>query len=84
MGAWIGIIAIAALLFWLLGIGKRQDRRPAPEDDVDTPIDQAELDAAEREVRNDPDAKAAADAVDNDDEDWGPGTGGHGPLPGIT
>lgn len=84
MSAWIGIVVIAALLLWLLGVGKRQDRRHAPEDDVDTPIDQAELDAAEREIRDDPDAKAAADAVDNDDDDWGPGTRGQGPLPGIT
>ena len=79
---WLGIAAMAALLVWLLGIGKRQDHRVSPEDDVDTPIDKDELEAAEREIRNDPDAKAAADAVDSDDDDWGPGSG-HSPLPGL-
>lgn len=84
LSAWVGIAAMAALLVWLLGIGKRQDaRKPEPEDDVHTPIDNAELEAAEREIQNDPDAKAAADAVDSDD-DWGPGAGGQGPLPGVT
>lgn len=81
ISTWVGIAAIAVLLFWLLGIGKRQDAHP-PEDDVETPIDHAELDAAEREIRDDPDAKAAADAVDNDDDDWGPGSG-HSPIPGL-
>lgn len=81
LSAWVGIAAMAALLVWLLGIGKRQDRR-APEDDVDTPIDSDALEAAEREIQNDPDAKAAADAVDSDDDDWGPGSG-HSPLPGV-
>lgn len=82
LSTWVGIAAMAALLVWLLGIGKRQDRR-APEDDVDTPIDRDALAAAEREIRDDPDAKAAADAVDNDDDDdWGPGSG-HSPLPGV-
>lgn len=79
---WLGIAAMAALLVWLLGIGKRQDNRASPEDDVDTPIDKDELEAAEREIRDDPDARAAADAVDNDDDDWGPGSG-HSPLPGL-
>ena len=80
---WIGIGVMALLLVWLLGVGKRQDaRKPAPEDDVNTPIDHSELDAAEREIRDDPDAKAAADAVDTDDDDWGPGSG-HSPMPGV-
>jgi hypothetical protein len=83
ISTWIGIAAIAALLVWLLGIGKRQDaREQQPEDDVETPIDHAELDAAEREIRDDPDAKAAADAVDDSDDDWGPGSG-HSPIPGV-
>ena len=81
ISTWVGIAAMAALLVWLLGVGRRQDARP-PEDDVETPIDHAELDAAEREIRDDPDAKAAADAVDNDDDDWGPGSG-HSPIPGV-
>jgi len=80
---WIGIALMVAFLAWMLGIGKRQDRRAA-EDDMNTPIDHDELDAAERAVQHDPDAKAAADAMVDDDDDWGPGTGGHGPLPGIT
>jgi hypothetical protein len=84
MSTWVGIALMAAVLVWLMGIGRRQDRRVAPEDDVETPIDRDELDAAEREIKDDPDAKAAADAVDDSDDDWGPGTGGHGPLPGIT
>ena len=82
LSAWVGIAAMAALLVWLLGVGRRQDRRRAPEDDLETPIDRAELDAAEREIRDDPDARAAADAVDNDEDDWGPGSG-HSPIPGV-
>jgi hypothetical protein len=83
ISTWVGIAAMAALLYWLLGIGKRQDaHRQEPEDDVETPIDHAELDAAEREIRDDPDAKAAADAVDDNDDDWGPGSG-HSPIPGL-
>ena len=81
IATWVGIAALGALLYWLLGVGKRPNPR-APEDDIDTPIDRAELEAAERAIRDDPDAKAAADAVDNDDDDWGPGTG-HSPMPGV-
>jgi hypothetical protein len=80
LGTWIGVIVIGAALVWLLGLGRR--RSIAPEDDVNSSIDHDELAAAERDVRNDPDAKAAADAVDDDDDDWGPGSG-HSPLPGI-
>jgi hypothetical protein len=80
-GTWVAIALIAAFLAWLLGVGKRK-RPTAPEDDLSTPIDEAELDEAERAVRNDPDAKPAADAVDSDDDDWGPGSG-HSPLPGV-
>jgi hypothetical protein len=81
ISTWVGIAAMAALLFWLMGIGKRQDAR-APEDDVETPIDHAALDEAERDVRDDPDAKAAGDAMIDDDDDWGPGCG-HSPLPFV-
>lgn len=80
-GTWVAIAFIAAFLAWLLGIGKRA-RPAAPEDDLATPIDHTELDEAERAVRNDPDATPAADAVDSDDDDWGPGSG-HSPLPGV-
>ena len=83
MSTWVGIALMVAFLAWMLGIGKRQDRR-AVEDDVETPIDHDALAEAEREIQHDPDAKAAADAVDDSDDDWGPGAGGQGPLPGIT
>ena len=76
---WIGLVALAAFVVWLLGVGKRKS--VAPEDDVTTPIDHDELAAAEREIKDDPTAKPAADAVD-DDDDWGPGSG-HSPLPGV-
>jgi hypothetical protein len=54
----------------------------APEDDVDTPIDRDELAEAERAIKDDPDAKAAADAIDDDTDDWGPGSG-RSPIPGV-
>lgn len=79
MSTWIGIVVLALLLVWLLGLGKRKPI--APEDDVDSPVDQDELTAAERAIRDDPDAKAAADVVD-DDDDWGPGSS-HSPMPGV-
>ncbi|MGH7582211.1 MAG: hypothetical protein ACREL5_03185 [Gemmatimonadales bacterium] len=80
MGTWIGLILLAALTIWLLGVGKR--RPVQPEDDVTTPIDNDELAEAEREIKDDPDAKPARDAVDDDDDDWGPGSG-HSPMPGV-
>ena len=79
LSTWGGIAVIGALLVWLLGVGKRKPI--APEDDVDTPIDHDELADAERAIKDDPTAKPAADAVD-DDDDWGPGTG-HSPVPGV-
>lgn len=80
LSTWIGVAVIAALLVWLLGIGKRKPI--APEDDVDTPVDRDELAQAEREIKDDPTAKPAADAVDDNDDDWGPGSG-HSPIPGV-
>jgi len=80
MTTWIGLVLAVALLVWLLGVGKR--RPIAPEDDVTTPIDHDELTEAEREIKDDPDAKPAADAVDDDNDDWGPGSG-HSPMPGV-
>jgi len=79
MATWIGLILLAALTIWLLGVGKR--RPVQPEDDVTTPIDHDELAEAERQIKDDPDAKPARDAVD-DDDDWGPGSG-HSPMPGV-
>lgn len=80
-GTWVAIALVAAFLAWLLGVGRRE-RPAAPEDDLRTPIDAAELDEAERAVRDDPDAKPAADVVEDDDDDWGPGSG-HSPMPGV-
>jgi hypothetical protein len=79
LGTWIGVAVIAAFLVWLLGLGRRKPI--APEDDLATPIDRDELAEAEREIKDDPTAKPAADAVD-DDDDWGPGTG-NSPVPGV-
>ena len=79
LGTWIGVAVIAALLVWLLGLGKRKPI--APEDDVDTPIEHDELSEAEREIKDDPTARPAADSVD-DEDDWGPGSG-HSPVPGV-
>ena len=87
MSLYIGIAALLALFLWLTGIG-RSPRQPAPEDDVVTPIDEDELAAAERELREDPLARPiheTAETDPDDPEDWGPGTPGsnRGPLPGI-
>ena len=81
MSTWIGVIALGALLVWLLGAGRGRVP-PAPEDDINTPADLDELDEAEREIKDDPDARPAADAVDDDEDDWGPGSG-HSPMPGV-
>ncbi len=81
LGTWIGVAVVAFALVWFLGIGRRKPI-VAPEDDLDTPVDRDELAEAERAVKDDPDAKAAADAVIDDDEDWGPGSG-HSPMPGV-
>jgi len=64
------LVLCAALIVWLL-VPKRPVAREEwePEDQVE-PVDQAELDAAEREVRgrlNDPEQDEAGD-------DWGPGS----------
>ena len=86
MGLFIGLALLAALFLWLTGVGKAPGHA-APEDDVDTPIDEDELSAAERDVRDDRSARPIQDADGNadDDDDWGPGAPGsnRGPLPGI-
>jgi len=81
----IVIALVAAFLVWLLGLGRGR-RVVAAEDDVVTPLDENELEAAEREVRNDgsarPIGEAMADEEGGDDDDWGPGSG-RSSLPGI-
>ena len=81
----IFVVLVAAFLAWMIGFGKK---RPgvAPEDDLHTPVDEGELAAAERELRQDGAARsigeAMADEEGGDDDDWGPGSG-RSALPGI-
>lgn len=86
MSSIIAFALVAAFLAWLLGFGGRKHAAPAPEDDIETPIDQDELTLAELEVRDDSSARSIADAMkdeeEGDDDDWGPGTG-RSALPGI-
>jgi hypothetical protein len=73
----LGFAALIAVVVWLIGIGRRPRAglrsMPAPEDDVKTPIDHAALEEAEREL-NDPRARPLYEGIDEDDDDWGPGT----------
>jgi hypothetical protein len=69
LGTIIAAVAIGAVLLWLFG-GSRKRAAPAPEDDVTTAIDREELEAAERELAEDAEARDA----DDEEEDWGPGT----------
>ncbi|MEO8449456.1 MAG: hypothetical protein ABI647_06690 [Gemmatimonadota bacterium] len=68
----IGAAALIAILVWLFG-RKRPGAAPAPEDDVETPVDHELLEEAEREVADDPGAKPSKDGFVEDDDDWGPG-----------
>lgn len=52
----IALAALAALFLWLFTPHRRR-RKPTPEDDVTTPVDQGELSAAERELEEDPGAR---------------------------
>ena len=83
MGSLIGIAAMVAILLWLLGFGKARPG-PAPEDDIDTPTNADELAEAEAELADDPSARPIHEAMEgeDDDEDWGPGSG-RSSLPGI-
>lgn len=74
MASLIGLVALVAVLVWLLGPARRR-RTPAPEDDVASPVDQAELEEAEAGLRDDPRARPVEDGFDDDEDDWGPGTG---------
>ena len=68
------IIPIALLALLLLFFFRPFRRRavPEPEDDVTTPIDRAELEQAEREVK---DARGAKSIDEAEQDDWGPGAG---------
>lgn len=81
MGTIIAFGILALLLLWLLGVGRRTPTHD-PMDEFEGVSDPTELEAAELEVRHDPDAKPASEAVDDDDEDWGPGSG-HSAMPGV-
>jgi len=70
----IGLAALAAVVFWLFGRSHRR-ARPAPEDDVATPVDEALLAEAERELEEDPEAGPLQDGLEDEAaDDWGPGT----------
>ena len=71
MGLWIGMAVLAVLVGWLFR-PRRRRVMAAPEDDVTTPIDHAELEEAERELKQDPRARSLDEGV-NDEDDWGPG-----------
>ena len=84
-GSLVFIALIAAFSAWMFGVGKKR-AAPAPEDDIHTPVDEDELEAAERELRADGSARPIGEAMageeGNDDDDWGPGSG-RSSLPGI-
>jgi hypothetical protein len=63
------LVFVVALLVWLLAPGAR--RRESQEDGVEA-VDQAELEAAEREVRDLDVHQRPDDGFEGDD--WGPGT----------
>lgn len=82
MGSILVLALVMGLLGWLLGIGKHE-REPAPEDDLTTPIDEAELAEAEAELAEAESSNSTHDITEDDDgDDWGPGVG-HSNLPGI-
>jgi hypothetical protein len=63
----IGVLAVTALALWLGGRMIRRARHPAPQD-----IDYDVLEAAEREMRDG--AAGHLPAVEEEGDDWGPGT----------
>ncbi|HEV8597846.1 MAG TPA: hypothetical protein VGQ69_00640 [Gemmatimonadales bacterium] len=71
MGLWLGVAVLCALLVRIFIPLRRAI--PAPEDDVATPIDKAELAEAERELESDPDPRSLEHA--DHEDDWGPGAG---------
>lgn len=73
-GQLLGVAALVAIAIWLV---KRTLRVRRPRD---TDIDQAELEAAEREVRDLGSSVSEEDGFAGDD--WGPGAAGR-PRPGA-
>lgn len=68
MGQLLLVVFIVALLVWLVSPGAKQ--RATPEDPVE-PVDEAELEAAEREVQDLDVNQRPEDGFEGDD--WGPG-----------
>ena len=76
---WPSLLTVALLLavvLWLVAPSRKARRSPEPEDDVTTPIDEAELAAAERELAEDPRPRALDQGYESEEkeDDWGPGT----------
>ena len=70
----IGLALLVALVVWLFGIVRRRTE-PAPEDDVDSPIDEASLAESESELKADRGARPLQDGIEEGEtDDWGPGT----------
>ena len=68
MGQLLLVVFIVALLVWLVSPGAKH--RATPEDPVE-PVDEAELEAAEREVQDLDVNQRPEDGFEGDD--WGPG-----------
>lgn len=63
------VLLVIALLAWLIAPGAR---KAAPPDDEVEPVDEAELEAAEQEVKDLDLNQRPEDGFEGDD--WGPGT----------
>ena len=72
MGIFAGLVLLAGLLVWLLR-GSARPTEPHTWDDHVEPVDAAELEAAEREVRDLDVNRRPEDGFEGDD--WGPGSG---------
>lgn len=72
MGILLGVVAVLAILFWLFVPHRRVT--PAPEDDTETSIDHERLAEAERELADDSRARPLEHGIDDEEDDWGPGT----------